>query len=176
VLPSCKGTLFEIGLDESQRLDVVHVQYRVTVPRRPKLACRTRRGAVLQHAAPDRLIKAGLPTERLVAHVIDAKSNVTGICRFIAGADFGDAQYRYRPFHAHLLGRLCRPDLKAPVVSSAPEAACLVKSSESMKPRRRYWIRGAARPKSGASGALARDWPWAGPEPAMHRAVAPSMA
>lgn len=30
-------------------------------------------GAVLQHAVPERLIKGGLPTERLVAHVIDAK-------------------------------------------------------------------------------------------------------
>lgn len=30
-------------------------------------------GNVLQHAAPERLIRGGLPTERLVAHVIDAK-------------------------------------------------------------------------------------------------------
>src|SRR3954452_928720 len=63
----------EIGSDESQRLDVVPAQYRVIVTRRPKLACRACHGIVLQHAAPERLIKGGLPTERLVAHVIDAK-------------------------------------------------------------------------------------------------------
>src|ERR1700753_314423 len=34
--PSCKGDLVEIGHDESQRLDVVPVQYRVIVTRRLK--------------------------------------------------------------------------------------------------------------------------------------------
>ncbi len=72
--PFCEGVLFEIGSDESQRLDVVPVQYRVIITRRPKLACRACHGVVLQHAAPERLIKGGLPTERLVARVIDAKS------------------------------------------------------------------------------------------------------
>jgi transposase len=71
--PCCAGVLFEIGSDESQRLDVVPAQYRVIVTRRPKLACRACHGVILQHAAPARLIKGGLPTERLVAHVIDAK-------------------------------------------------------------------------------------------------------
>jgi transposase len=71
--PCCEGVLFEIGSDESQRLDVVPAQYRVIVTRRPKLACRACHGVVLQHAAPERLIRGGLPTERLVAHVIDAK-------------------------------------------------------------------------------------------------------
>ncbi|MET4038059.1 IS66 family transposase zinc-finger binding domain-containing protein [Bradyrhizobium sp. JR19.8] len=67
--PSCKGDLVEIGSDESQRLDVVPVQYRVIVTRRPKLACRACHGVVLQHAAPERLIKGGLPTERLVSRM-----------------------------------------------------------------------------------------------------------
>lgn len=71
--PSCEGDLIEIGHDESQRLDVVPAQYRVIVTRRPKLACRVCHGVVLQHAAPERFIKGGLPAERLVAHVIDAK-------------------------------------------------------------------------------------------------------
>ena len=47
------------------------MQYRVIVTRRPKLACRACHGVVLQHAAPDR--QGGLATERLIAHVIDAK-------------------------------------------------------------------------------------------------------
>src|SRR5262249_23442419 len=71
--PCCKGALFEIGVDESQRLDVVPAQYRVIVTRRPKMACRACFGVVVQHPAPERLIKGGLPTEKLVAHVIDAK-------------------------------------------------------------------------------------------------------
>jgi transposase len=60
--PSCKGALFEIGRDESQRLDVVPVQYRVIVTRRPKLACRACHGVILQHDAPERLIRGGLPS------------------------------------------------------------------------------------------------------------------
>src|SRR6478609_5368063 len=46
--PCCAGALFEIGSDESQRLDVVPAQYRVIVTRRPKLACRACHGVVLQ--------------------------------------------------------------------------------------------------------------------------------
>ncbi|WP_430649017.1 IS66 family transposase zinc-finger binding domain-containing protein [Bradyrhizobium zhanjiangense] len=46
-----------MGRDESQRLDVVPAQYRVIVTRRPKLACRACHGVVLQHAAPEGLIK-----------------------------------------------------------------------------------------------------------------------
>ncbi|MGY2804072.1 transposase [Bradyrhizobium sp. USDA 4506] len=71
--PCCAGVLFEIGHDERQRLDVVPAQYRVIVTRRPKLSCHACHGVVLQLAAPERLIRGGLPTERLVARVIDAK-------------------------------------------------------------------------------------------------------
>ena len=73
VCPCCKAELHEIGVDESQRLDIVPAQYQVIVLRRPKMACRACVGTVLQAPAPERLIKGGLPTERLVAAVIDAK-------------------------------------------------------------------------------------------------------
>jgi len=73
VCPCCQGELHEIGVDESQRLDVVPAQYQVIVTRRPKMACRACVGVVVQAPAPERLIKGGLPTEQLVAHVIDAK-------------------------------------------------------------------------------------------------------
>ena len=46
------------------------------VTRRPKLACRACSGELGSGhpgSAPERLIKGGLPTERLVAHVMDAK-------------------------------------------------------------------------------------------------------
>lgn len=73
VCPCCGEAMREIGADESQRLDVVPAQFRVIVTRRPKFACRACPGTVVQAPAPERLIKGGLPTERLVAHVLAAK-------------------------------------------------------------------------------------------------------
>jgi transposase len=69
----CGGAMHEIGADESQRLDIIPAQYRVIVTRRPKFACGACSGTVVQAPAPERLIKGGLPTERLVAHVLAAK-------------------------------------------------------------------------------------------------------
>ena len=71
--PCCGGTMHVIGEDRSQRLDVIPAQYQVIVTRRPKYACRACQEAVVQAAAPARLIEGGLPTERLVAHVVVAK-------------------------------------------------------------------------------------------------------
>jgi transposase len=71
--PCCGGAMHVIGEDRSQRLDVVPAQYQVIVTRRPKYACRTCEGTVVQAPAPARLIEGGLPTERLVAHVVIAK-------------------------------------------------------------------------------------------------------
>jgi len=71
--PWCGGAMHVIGEDRSQRLDVVPAQYQVIVTRRPKYACRSCQGAVVQSPAPARLIEGGLPTERLVAHVVVAK-------------------------------------------------------------------------------------------------------
>jgi transposase len=71
--PCCAGAMHVIGEDRSQRLDVIPAQYRVLVTRRPKYACRACQEAVVQAPAPARLIEGGLPTERLVAHVVVAK-------------------------------------------------------------------------------------------------------
>jgi transposase len=71
--PCCGGAMHVIGEDRSQRLDVVPAQYQVIVTRRPKYACRTCQAAVVQAPASARLIEGGLPTERLVAHVVVAK-------------------------------------------------------------------------------------------------------
>jgi transposase len=71
--PCCGGAMHVIGEDRSQRLDVVPAQYQVIVTRRPKYACRACQEAVVQAPAPARLIEGGLPTERLVAHVVVAK-------------------------------------------------------------------------------------------------------
>ena len=71
--PCCAGTLHRIGEDVSERLDIVPAQFRVLVTRRPKYACRACEEAVVQAAAPARLIEGGLPTEATVAHVLVSK-------------------------------------------------------------------------------------------------------
>jgi transposase len=71
--PCCGSAMHVIGEDRSQRLDVIPAQYQVIVTRRPKYACRSCQGAVVQSPAPARLIEGGLPTEQLVAHIVVAK-------------------------------------------------------------------------------------------------------
>ena len=69
--PCCGGAMHVMGEDRSERLDVTPAQFKVIVTRRPKYACRA--CAVVQAAAPARLIEAGIPTETLVAHVLVSK-------------------------------------------------------------------------------------------------------
>jgi transposase len=57
----CGGELHRIGEDVAERLDVIAAQFRVIVPRRP----RAWESALIQTAAPARLIEGGLPTEAL---------------------------------------------------------------------------------------------------------------
>jgi transposase len=71
--PCCRAAMTVIGEDKSERLDVIPVQYRVIVTRRPKFACRSCVGTVVQAPAPARLIEAGIPTEALVAQVAVAR-------------------------------------------------------------------------------------------------------
>src|SRR5262249_42786886 len=67
--PCCRAAMALIGEDTSERLDVIPVQYRVIVTRRPNAAGWACEGIVVQREAPARLIEGGLPTEALVAHV-----------------------------------------------------------------------------------------------------------
>ena len=71
--PCCGGAMHVIGEENSQRLDVIPAQFRILVTRRPKYACRACSGAIVQAPASERLIRAGLPTEALVAHVLVSK-------------------------------------------------------------------------------------------------------
>ncbi|MCP3468073.1 IS66 family transposase [Bradyrhizobium sp. CCGUVB23] len=71
--PCCRAPLHVIGEETSRRLDVVPAQFRVIVTHRPKYACRACTDGVVQAPAPERLIKGGLPTEAMVAHVLVAK-------------------------------------------------------------------------------------------------------
>ena len=73
VCPCCNGAMHVIGEDRSERLDVIPMRYQVIVTRRPKYGCRTCQSAVVQAPAPPRLIEGGLPTERMVAHVLVTK-------------------------------------------------------------------------------------------------------
>ena len=72
--PCCRAAMVVIGVDSSERLDVVPAQFRVLVTHRPKLACRACDGVVVQSPAPPRLIEGGIPTEALVAHIL--------VCRY----------------------------------------------------------------------------------------------
>jgi transposase len=71
--PCCKAPMHVIGEEKSERIDVIPAQHRVLVTRRPKYACRACESAVVQAPAPERLIKGGLPTEAMVAHVLVSK-------------------------------------------------------------------------------------------------------
>ncbi|SHE60456.1 Transposase [Ruegeria intermedia] len=62
-----------IGEDVSERLDIIPAQFRVIVTRRPKYACRSCEGRIVQAPAPAHLIPGGMPTEATVAHVIVSK-------------------------------------------------------------------------------------------------------
>lgn len=62
-----------IGEDVSERLDIIPAQFRVIVTRRPKYACRSCEGGIVQAPAKPRLIEGGMPTEATVASVIVSK-------------------------------------------------------------------------------------------------------
>jgi hypothetical protein len=73
VCPCCSGTLYRIGEDVAERLDIVPAQFRVLVVRRPKYGCRSCEDVVVQAPAPARLVEGGLPTEGTVAQVLVSK-------------------------------------------------------------------------------------------------------
>ena len=81
--------MHRIGEDVAERLDIIPAQFKVIVTRRPKYGCRACESAVVQAAAPARLIEGGpramgaqnigpvrlcqTATEALVAHVLVGK-------------------------------------------------------------------------------------------------------
>jgi transposase len=186
--PCCQVAMHEIGADESQRLDVVPAQHRVIVTRRPRFACRACAGSVVQ--APARLIKGGLPTERLVAHVLAAKyawhlplyrqsqmlatqglaidRSRLAFCVGYAGAELAPV---YERLKANLLAssKILVDETTAPVLDQ--ERTFIVSDKRSLN---------RGRTKSGYFWAIARDdRPWHGPEPPasptpMHQGAAPS--
>ncbi len=162
--PCCQGEMHRIGEDVAERLDVVPVQFKVIVTRRPKYGCRACENAIVQAPAPARLIEGGLPTEVLVAHVVVSKyashlplyrqSQIyarQGIAldRSTLADWVGRAAAELRPLHDRLFEQLkASPKLfmdetRAPVLDP-----------------------GRKRTKSGYLWAIARDdRPWGGPDP-----------
>ncbi len=66
------GEMARIGVDQSERLDIIPARLRVIVTR-PRCACRRCRGAVAQAPAPARLIEGEPPTEATLAHALVSK-------------------------------------------------------------------------------------------------------
>ncbi|WFU91982.1 IS66 family transposase zinc-finger binding domain-containing protein (plasmid) [Rhizobium sp. CC1099] len=74
------GQMARIDEDTSERLDRVPAQLRVLVTRRPKYACRRCSGAVVQAHAPERVVPSGLPTEALIAQIVEAHRQAPHLC------------------------------------------------------------------------------------------------
>ncbi len=71
--PCCGGAMHSIGEVRTEQLDMVPMQLRVRVTRRPRYACRTCEGAVVVAEAPPRPIDGGLPTEALIVNIVVSK-------------------------------------------------------------------------------------------------------
>ena len=143
---------------------MIPAQFRVIVTRRPKYGCRACESAVVQAAAPARLIEGGMPTEALVAHVLVGKyadhlplyrqSQIYArqgieLDRSTLADWVGRAAAELRPLHERLFEHLKRSpklfmdETRAPVLDP-----------------------GRGRTKTGYLWAIARDdRPWAGPDP-----------
>jgi transposase len=162
--PCCGGAMHVIGEDVAERLDVTPARFKVLVTRRPKYACRGCAEGVVQAPAPERLIEGGIPTERLVAHVLAAKyadhlplyrqAQMYGrqgvqLDRSTLADWVGRAAFALKPVHARLL-----EVLKASAKLFADETTAPV-----LDP-------GRGRTKKGQLWAYARDdRPWSGSEP-----------
>lgn len=162
--PCCQGKMVEIGCDTAERFDVIPVQFRALVTKRPKFTCRACPGVVMQAPAPARLVEGGMPTEAAVAHVAVARyadhtplyRQAQGLARqgieigreVLAGW-LGAAAFQVRPVVARLreilLGsaRLFADETTMPVLDP-----------------------GRGRTKKGFAWAIARDdRPWGGADP-----------
>ena len=66
----CQGGMHKIGEDVSEALDIVPAILRVIATVRPKYACRTCEGGILQAPAPRRMIEGGMATTSLIAWIV----------------------------------------------------------------------------------------------------------
>ncbi|GAO55723.1 IS66 family transposase [Novosphingobium sp. MD-1] len=164
--PCCGGALHQIGEDVAERLDVVPTTFRVLVTRRPRYGCRSCEGAIVQAAAPARIVEGGIPTEALIAQVLVAKyadhlplyRQAQIYARLGIQLDrstladwVGRAAWYLRPLRDHILERLRRSERLFADETTAPV----------LDP-------GRGRTKTGQLWAYARDdRPWGGEDPPM---------
>jgi transposase len=162
--PCCRGAMVEIGCDTAERFDVIPVQFRALVTKRPKFACRACSGVVVQALAPARLVEGGMPTEAAVAHVAVARyadhmplhrqsqalaRQGIEIGREVLAGWMGAAAFEVRPVVARL-----REILRSSVRLFADETGMPV-----LDP-------GRGKTKKGYAWAIARDdRPWGGIDP-----------
>ena len=153
-----------IGEDVSERLDIIPAQFRVIVTRRPKYACRSCEGGIVQAPAKPHLIEGGMPTEATVAGVIVAKfadhlplyrqaqiyaRQGVDLDRSTLAAWVGKAAYELTPVHDALLKNLKQATKLFMDETTAPV----------LDP-------GRGKVKKGYFWALARDdRPWGGDDP-----------
>ncbi len=153
-----------IGEDISERLDIVPAQFRVIVTRRPKYACRSCEGGIVQVPAPAHLVPGGMPTEATAAHVIVSKyadhvplyrqaqiyaRQGIDLDRSTLAAWVGRAAFELKPVYDALLANLKRSSKLFMDETTAPV----------LDPGRR-------KTKTGYFWALARDdRPWGGDDP-----------
>lgn len=163
-LCDCGHERHVIGEDVSERLDIVPAQFRVIVTRRPKYACRSCEGGIVQAPAHAHLIPGGMPTEATVAHVIVSKyadhlplyrqaqiysRQGIDLDRSTLAAWVGRAAFELKPVYDALLA-----DLKRSTKLFMDETTAPV-----LDPGRR-------KTKTGYFWALARDdSPWGGDDP-----------
>lgn len=153
-----------IGEDVSERLDIIPARFRGIVTRRPKYACRSCEGGIVQAPAPAHLIPGGMPTEAAVAHVIVSKyadhlplyrqaqiysRQGIDLDRSTLAAWVGRAAFELKPVYDALLANLKRSSKLFMDETTAPV----------LDPGRR-------KTKTGHFWALARDdRPWGGDDP-----------
>ena len=164
ICPCCSGMLHRIGVDISERLDIIPAQLRVLVIRRPKYACRSCEDVVVEASAPARLIEGGLPSDATVAQVLVAKYadhlplyrqaqilSRQGVAQDRSTlADWvGQAAFLLRPVHERLLA----------VLKTSPKLFADETTAPELDP-------GRGRTQTGQLWAYARDdRPWGGTDP-----------
>ena len=115
--PCCAGELHRIGEDVAERLDVIPLQFRVLMIRRPKYACRTcprHRGAGAGSAATDRR----WPADRGVGRACHRRQVCRSLSALPPSPDLRPPGDRSRPLHPGGLDR-SRRLVVAPVARQA---------------------------------------------------------
>jgi hypothetical protein len=144
--PCCAGELHRIGEDVAERLDMIPLRFRVLVIRRPKYACRTCSGTVVQALAPPPDRKG----ERPAAHLqgFHGVLQVDGYAGYRALAESGQVQLAFCWSHVR------RQFYEIAVGGAAPIAPRRLRGSPNSTPSRPRFA--AGRPTSAAPSGMTK--------------------